>query len=205
MKTVIFTKSSLTKLLLVAMSMIALVGYSVATAPQQNVSGGGSVSIVQGGNTANVSAAGALKVDGSAVTQPVSGTFWQATQPVSGTVTVNPLPAGSNNIGKVNALPLDGCGGTNYDSGLLTLPTAATVVTATNTCVQAIGLMNVTSSAQTCTITDGQGSPVTVLSSYQIPANSTARFVFDGVKFLTGIKWSCTNATSVTGYVRGTQ
>jgi hypothetical protein len=32
---------------------------------------------------------GALKVDGSAVTQPVSGTFWQATQPVSGTVTAN--------------------------------------------------------------------------------------------------------------------
>jgi hypothetical protein len=32
---------------------------------------------------------GALKVDGSAVTQPVSGTFWQTTQPVSGTVTAN--------------------------------------------------------------------------------------------------------------------
>jgi hypothetical protein len=32
---------------------------------------------------------GALKVDGSAITQPVSGTFWQATQPVSGTVTAN--------------------------------------------------------------------------------------------------------------------
>ena len=31
----------------------------------------------------------AIKVDGSAVTQPVSGTFWQATQPVSGTVTAN--------------------------------------------------------------------------------------------------------------------
>jgi hypothetical protein len=31
----------------------------------------------------------AVKVDGSAVTQPVSGTFWQATQPVSGTVTIN--------------------------------------------------------------------------------------------------------------------
>jgi hypothetical protein len=29
----------------------------------------------------------ALKVDGSAVTQPVSGTFWQATQPVSGPLT----------------------------------------------------------------------------------------------------------------------
>lgn len=34
---------------------------------------------------ASVSGANALKVDGSAVTQPVSGTFWQATQPVSGT------------------------------------------------------------------------------------------------------------------------
>lgn len=34
-----------------------------------------------------------LKVDGSGVTQPVSGTFWQATQPVSGTVTAN---AGTN-------------------------------------------------------------------------------------------------------------
>src|ERR1700682_3543328 len=34
---------------------------------------------------ATVTAANALKIDGSAVTQPVSGTFWQATQPVSGT------------------------------------------------------------------------------------------------------------------------
>ena len=41
------------------------------------------------GEFAGVTAAGALQVDGSAVTQPVSGTFWPATQPVSGTVTVN--------------------------------------------------------------------------------------------------------------------
>src|ERR1019366_168461 len=34
-----------------------------------------------------VSSTGVLSVDGSAVTQPVSGTFWQATQPISGTVT----------------------------------------------------------------------------------------------------------------------
>lgn len=38
-------------------------------------------------NQAAVSAAGALKVDGSAVTQPVSGTFWPTTQPVSGAAT----------------------------------------------------------------------------------------------------------------------
>lgn len=61
----------------------------------------------------------ALKVDGSAVTQPVSGTFWQATQPVSiatvpshdvtnaGTFAVqvsSALPAGTNNIGDVDVL-----------------------------------------------------------------------------------------------------
>jgi hypothetical protein len=42
-----------------------------------------------GTNLATISAAGAVKVDGSALTQPVSGTFFQATQPVSGTVTAN--------------------------------------------------------------------------------------------------------------------
>ena len=45
------------------------------------------IGIVEDGTTrgryATVTATNALKVDGSAVTQPVSGTFWQATQPVS--------------------------------------------------------------------------------------------------------------------------
>lgn len=41
------------------------------------------------GRYATVTATNAVKVDGSAVTQPVSGTFWQATQPVSGTVSAN--------------------------------------------------------------------------------------------------------------------
>jgi hypothetical protein len=44
---------------------------------------------IQDGTTASqkaaVSAGGAVKVDNSGVTQPVSGTFWQTTQPVSGT------------------------------------------------------------------------------------------------------------------------
>ena len=53
---------------------------------QQSGGAGTSTSISQGGNTATVSAGGALKVDGSAATQPVSGTFWQATQPISGAV-----------------------------------------------------------------------------------------------------------------------
>ncbi len=88
---------------------------------------------------------GTMIVDGSAVTQPVSGTvtanagtgpwpitdnggsitvdgtFWQATQPVSGTVTAN-LAAGTNNIGDVDVLTLPGTyaedlGHTNADVG----------------------------------------------------------------------------------------
>jgi hypothetical protein len=62
---------------------------------------------VQPGNTANTTA---WKVDGSAVTQPVSGTFWQATQPVSGTVTANQgAPPWSDNVTQF--------GGTNLSTG----------------------------------------------------------------------------------------
>ena len=45
---------------------------------------------------ANVTAGNALVVDGSAVTQPVSGTFWQATQPVSAASL--PLPTGASTL-----------------------------------------------------------------------------------------------------------
>lgn len=44
----------------------------------------------------------AVKVDGSAVTQPVSGTFWQATQPVSAASL--PLPSGAATAAKQPAL-----------------------------------------------------------------------------------------------------
>jgi hypothetical protein len=40
-------------------------------------------------NPLSLNLAGGLRVDGSGVTQPVSGTFWQATQPISGTITAN--------------------------------------------------------------------------------------------------------------------
>jgi hypothetical protein len=58
----------------------------------------------------------ALKVDGSAVTQPVSGTFWQATQPVSlasvpshnvtnaGTFAVQAAQSGTWNVGTVTSI-----------------------------------------------------------------------------------------------------
>lgn len=57
---------------------------------------GGDGAILDGSNPAlkaTVTAGLALKVDGSAVTQPVSGTFWPATQPVSGPLTDTQLRA----------------------------------------------------------------------------------------------------------------
>jgi hypothetical protein len=47
----------------------------------------------------------AVKIDGSAATQPVSGTFWQTTQPVSGTVTAN---AGTGNFNTIGTLADNG-------------------------------------------------------------------------------------------------
>lgn len=55
----------------------------------------------------------ALKVDGSAVTQPVSGTFWQATQPVSGTVTANLGTANVTNAGVFAVQATIAAGATN--------------------------------------------------------------------------------------------
>src|SRR5437016_577795 len=126
---------------------------------------------VQPGNTANTTA---WKVDGSAVTQPVSGTFWQATQPISGTVTVNALPTGTNTIGK--SAPLTSCGTTALTTAWAAVPTSNTAVTGTTTCVFALTFTNTNASAQTVTVTDGQGSPITVISAFSIPGSSSVTF-----------------------------
>jgi len=174
---------------------------------QQNVSAGGAVSIVQGGNTATVSASNALKVDGSAVTQPVSGTFWQSTQPVSGPLTDAQLRASAVPVtGSFSATPLTGCGSTNYDSGIITIPNSTTVLTSTATCVSVIILINLTSTQQTCTVTDGQGSPANLVPpNFDLWPKTDAVFNRYGAKALSGIKWSCTNAAAVAGIVRGNQ
>jgi hypothetical protein len=133
----------------------------------------------QGGNAAQVSAGGALKIDGSAVTQPVSGN-----------VTVAPKTA---------------CGTAVYDSGMVALPTTSTAVTTTATCVNSVIFVNTTGATQTVTMTDNQGSPVTYLASFQIPANSTLVYGLDYAKMANGIKWSATNATSVNAQIVGMQ
>lgn len=73
-----------------------------------------------------VSPAGVVAVDGSAVTQPVSGTFWQASQPVSqsGTWTVQP-----GNTANTTAWKVDGSAVTQPVSGTVTATIAAGAAT----------------------------------------------------------------------------
>jgi hypothetical protein len=133
----------------------------------------------QGGNAAQVSAQGALKIDGSGVTQPVSGT--------------------------VTAVDKTACGTTVYDSGIATLPTTSTAVTSTATCVNAVLFVNTTASTQTITLSDNQASPVAYLSSFQIPGNSTLVYDLHNARLANGIKWQATNAASVNAQIVGVQ
>ena len=136
-------------------------------------------SVSQGGNTAQVTAGGAIKIDGSAVTQPVSGSL--------------------------TAAPKTACGTTAYDSGMVSLPTSSTAVTTTATCVDAVVFVNVTASTQTVTLTDNQGSPASYLTSFQIPANSTLVYDLHYARLSSGIKWLATNASSVNAQIVGFQ
>src|ERR1017187_5351955 len=160
---------------------------------QQQISGGGSggpatqngIWTVQPGNTANTTA---WKVDGSAVTQPVSGTVaatqsgiftvqpgntanttaWEVdgsavTQPVSGTVTINAIPAGAALIGFIKQRPT-GCpaAGTSdvvHDTvGVAT--GAGTSVSAVTGCILECYVNNITNSAVTLRLADKTGTPI---------------------------------------------
>lgn len=70
-----------------------------------------------GTNKASISAAGALKTDGSAVTQPVSGTFFQGTQPVSAVSL--PLPSGAATDASVTGLQVAQASATAGEKGPL--------------------------------------------------------------------------------------
>jgi hypothetical protein len=112
------------------------------------------------------------------------------------------LNAGTNLIGKV--VPLTSCGTTAFSQAWAAVPQANTAVTASTTCVQAIMFTNTNASAQTVTVTDNQGSPVTVIATYSIPGNSQVTFPFNFAPFTSGIKWSAGGA-GVTGSITGIQ
>lgn len=179
---------------------------------------------VQPGNTANTTA---WKVDGSAVTQPISGnvgqsgtwtvqpgntantTAWKidgsaVTQPVSGTVSVNALPTGSNVIGTVNTVPKTACGNTVASQALVAVPTSATAVFSSTTCLMTVIFNNTNGSSVTVTLSDNAGTPVNALLTFSIPANSQLVEPLYGVAFTSGVKWTA-SATLVTGAALGYQ
>jgi hypothetical protein len=163
---------------------------------------------VQPGNTANTTA---WKVDGSAVTQPVSGnvgqsgtwtvqpgntantTAWKVdgsavTQPISGTVTVNALPASTAIIGYIKQRP-NGCtsaltSDVVHDTvGVAT--GAGTSVSAVTGCVLECYVNNITNSAVTLRIADKTGTPIIWVgggTDFSIPANSNLGCGADGLQ-----------------------
>lgn len=99
-----------------------------------------------------------LKVDGSGVTQPVSGTFWQATQPVSGTVGVSGSVAVTGPLTdsqlRASAVPVSGTVATSKTDLTPSAPAVASVGTGSAQAVAAnanrkgLILRNVSSSGQ---------------------------------------------------------
>jgi len=169
---------------------------------QQQYSGGQAVTVTSGSVTANagtgpstawkvdLSSTGAnstaIKVDPSAVTSPVS----LASLPA--------LAAGTNKIG--TAYPYTSCGTTAVTMALQALPTTATSVTGSTSCLVNLYLHNTSNSvAYTVTVTDGQGSPVAFLNAVTLNPLETREYNFPngGPKMTTGLKWNASNVAIV--------
>lgn len=169
-------------------------GQSVTVASGTLAATQGGTWTVQPGNTANTTA---WKVDGSAVTQPVSiatmpstpvtGTFWQATQPTS----LASLPALVAGVAKIGVTyPYTSCGTTAFTSALQAMPTTSTAIAASTTCLLLLNLSNTTAGALTVTVSDNAGTPVNFLNAVTLNAGETRTYAFapGGAKFTSGIK-----------------
>ena len=181
-----------------------------------------------------------LGISCTSSTQPVTGTFWQATQPVSiaATVDVNVTDRAARDLGKVDIasldqytpvsgrLPVDGSGVTQPVSGTVAvtgvaldatqikvnvgnLTTAATWQSVPTTAADLIGATvtiigvhfnNNGSSAATITVKDKQGSPLTVVNTFSLPPLSCLTLPWTGTVFSGGLNWVA-GTTGVVGSV----
>ncbi len=164
---------------------------------QQQFSGGQAVTITSGTTTVTQASGANLHVNvDSAPTTAVTGTFWQGTQPTS-LASLPALAAGTAKVGIV--YPYTSCGTTAVTAALQALPTVATAVTGTTSCLLTLYLHNSSSStAYTVTITDGAGTPVPFMNGSTLNALETRTYTFDhGVKMTTGLKWNASNVAIV--------
>lgn len=114
-------------------------------------------------------------------------------------------PVGSGSGGTTKVVPATACGTTVFSQAFVLVPSANTAVAAATTCVETIVLTNVTTSVQTITITDNQGSPVTAFNAFPLQPGATVLLPLNGVSFTSGIKWQAGAASSVSGAILGYQ
>jgi len=147
--------------------------------------------------TAGTPSADVITVQGAASMTPftITGSISNTGFNVTGS-----LPTGANVIGQVQTVPKTACGKTAFTPAWQSVPTSTTSVTSTTSCVIAVIITNTNGAAQTVSITDGQGAPVTVVSAFSIPANSQVTFPLYGSQMTSEIKWSA-GGTGLTGTV----
>jgi hypothetical protein len=146
---------------------------------------GGAGTATQGGtwNINNIS--GTVALPTGAATSAKQPTLGTAGTPSVDVITVQ----GASGMAALQTAPKTACGVTAFTPAWQAVPTANTALTATTSCVLAVMITNTTASAQSVTVTDGQGSPVTVLNAFSIPGNSEVTLPFYGSQMTSGIKW----------------
>lgn len=223
------------RLLFCVLLLLVLTSFLGAPRAQLQQSGGAGSSAAVGatGSAAPTSADLAGCTYNSSLPTLSSGQMGSAQCDSSGRVIISPIPAGTNVIGHVIAdsgsttavtslpaipsgtnligytRPGNACSTTNYESGMVFLPTSSTSVTSTSTCVAVLILNNTSSSAQTVSVQDQStlcnSGACNILSSFSIPGNSQMSIPLYGAKFTSGIKWNAANANTVMGDVIGNQ
>ena len=163
---------------------------------QQSGGAGASVTATQGGtwNLNNIS--GAISLPTGAATAAKQPALGVSGAPSADVITVQ----GASNMAALQMAPKTACGAAAFTPAWQAVPTSNTALTATTSCVVAIMVTNTTAGAQTVTVTDGQGAPVTVLSAFSIPGNSQVTLPLHGAQMTSGIKWTAGGA-GLTGTV----
>jgi len=152
---------------------------------QQSGGAGSAVTATQGGtwNISNISGTVSLPTGAAtAAKQPALGT---SGTPSADVITVQ----GAAGMAALLMAPKTSCGVTAFTPAWQAVPTANTALTATTSCVLAVMITNTNATAQTVTVTDGQATPVTVLSAFSITGNSEVTLPFHGSQMTSGIKW----------------
>ena len=82
------------------------------------------------------------------------------------------------------------------------VPTSLTAITATDSQIFTLYISNPTAGAITFTLTDGQGSPVSLFSATSIASKGVLSFdLRQGIQLTSGVKWQAGGAGLVGAYM----